>query len=110
VGTELYVADVLRDVRHQFYETGDPTFLAYAFFGDANLRVAVPAQAQPRPIPSPAARKTLVPTKTEAPRGEGTTTCRRYAQCVDALGFGSDGMLHSEPYVQAKCGSRPSQC
>jgi len=36
--------------------------------------------------------------------------CRRYAQCVDTLGFGSDGMLHSEPYVQAKCGSRPSQC
>src|SRR5262249_31740128 len=33
--------------------------------------------------------------------------CRRYAQCVDTLGFGSDGMLHSEPYVQAKCGSRP---
>ncbi|MBX3578292.1 MAG: CHAT domain-containing protein [Rhizobiaceae bacterium] len=35
----VYVAEVLRDVRRQFYETGDPTYLAYTFYGNANLRV-----------------------------------------------------------------------
>jgi hypothetical protein len=30
--------EVLRDARRLFYETGDPTFLAYAYYGDANLR------------------------------------------------------------------------
>jgi CHAT domain-containing protein len=38
------VADILKAVRHHFYETGDPTFLAYAFFGDANLSVSVPGE------------------------------------------------------------------
>ncbi|MEN0061993.1 MAG: CHAT domain-containing protein [Myxococcota bacterium] len=33
------VADVLRDVRAEVKSNGDPTFLAYAFYGDANLRV-----------------------------------------------------------------------
>jgi hypothetical protein len=35
----VYLADVLRDVRRQFYETGDPTYLAYTFYGNANLKV-----------------------------------------------------------------------
>lgn len=33
------VADVLREVRQGFYATGDPTFLAYTFYGDPNLTV-----------------------------------------------------------------------
>ena len=32
------VAAVLRDTRKLFFETGDPTFLAYAYYGDVNLR------------------------------------------------------------------------
>jgi CHAT domain-containing protein len=32
------VAAALANTRRGFYETGDPTFLAYAFYGDANLR------------------------------------------------------------------------
>jgi len=36
----VYVSEVLQQVRKQFYETGDPTFLSYAFFGDVNLQVA----------------------------------------------------------------------
>lgn len=35
----LFVADVLREIRRRFYETGDPTFLAYAFYGSANLQI-----------------------------------------------------------------------
>ena len=35
----VFVADVLREVRRRFYETGDPTYLAYAFYGSANLRI-----------------------------------------------------------------------
>ena len=34
----VYVADALREARGQFYETGDPTFLGYAYYGDVNLR------------------------------------------------------------------------
>jgi caspase domain-containing protein/CHAT domain-containing protein len=36
------VADILKQVRGHFYATGDPTFLAYAFYGDANLSVSLP--------------------------------------------------------------------
>jgi hypothetical protein len=35
----VYVAEVLQDVRRKFYETGDPTYLAYTFYGNANLQV-----------------------------------------------------------------------
>lgn len=35
----VYVGDALRDIRRRFYETGDPTYLAYTFYGNANLRV-----------------------------------------------------------------------
>ena len=40
----VFVADVLRDVRKRFYITGDPTYLAYAFYGNANLRVSTLSQ------------------------------------------------------------------
>ena len=29
----------VQDVRKQFYATGDPTYLAYTFYGNANLQV-----------------------------------------------------------------------
>lgn len=32
------VADLLRDARRLFYEKGDPTFLAYAYYGDPNFQ------------------------------------------------------------------------
>lgn len=32
------VAEALRHARRRFYDTGDPTFLAYAFYGDVNLQ------------------------------------------------------------------------
>ncbi len=35
----VYVAGVLQDVRKKFYQTGDPTYLAYTFYGNANLQV-----------------------------------------------------------------------
>ena len=35
----VYLAEVLQDVRKRFYETGDPTYLAYTFYGNANLQV-----------------------------------------------------------------------
>jgi hypothetical protein len=35
----VYLADVLAAVRKRFYETGDPTYLAYTFYGNANLQV-----------------------------------------------------------------------
>lgn len=35
----VYLADVLRGVRGLFRETGDPTYLAYTFYGNANLRI-----------------------------------------------------------------------
>ncbi len=31
------VAEALREARRQFFETGDPTYLAYTFYGDVNL-------------------------------------------------------------------------
>src|SRR5690606_4779336 len=34
-----YLADMLRAARARFYQTGDPTYLAYGFYGDVNLRV-----------------------------------------------------------------------
>ena len=35
----VYLAEVLATVRKRFYETGDPTYLAYTFYGNANLQV-----------------------------------------------------------------------
>lgn len=35
----VYLAGVLQDVRKRFYDTGDPTYLAYTFYGNANLQV-----------------------------------------------------------------------
>lgn len=35
----VYLADILQSVRKRFYETGDPTYLAYTFYGNANLEV-----------------------------------------------------------------------
>ncbi|WP_033838248.1 caspase family protein [Mesorhizobium loti] len=35
----VYLAEVLKGVRKRFYETGDPTYLAYTFYGNANLQV-----------------------------------------------------------------------
>lgn len=34
----VFVAEILRRARRLFYETGDPTYLAYIFYGDVNLR------------------------------------------------------------------------
>lgn len=39
------VADVLRKVRRLFYEEGDPTFLAYVYYGDPDFRF-VPADGR----------------------------------------------------------------
>ena len=36
------VAETLRMVRRRFHETGDPTFLAYTYYGDVNLRFIAP--------------------------------------------------------------------
>jgi hypothetical protein len=36
------VAEALRRARRLFYETGDPTYLAYVFYGDVNLEVTLP--------------------------------------------------------------------
>jgi hypothetical protein len=33
------MADVLRHIREQFYENGDPTFLAYVYYGDPDFRL-----------------------------------------------------------------------
>lgn len=33
------IAEALGEARRLFYETGDPTHLAYAFYGDVNLRI-----------------------------------------------------------------------
>lgn len=35
----VQVAEVLRDTRRQYLANGDPTFLAYVYYGDTNLRV-----------------------------------------------------------------------
>ena len=35
----VYLAEILQDVRREFYQTGDPTYLAYTFYGNANLRI-----------------------------------------------------------------------
>ena len=36
-GRKVQVTKVLKKARQLFYKTGDPTFLAYAFYGDVNL-------------------------------------------------------------------------
>jgi hypothetical protein len=33
------LADLLRDTRRVFYENGDPTYLAYVYYGDPNLKI-----------------------------------------------------------------------
>ncbi|MES0157557.1 CHAT domain-containing protein [Mesorhizobium sp. M0018] len=38
-GGPVYLAEILQGVRKRFYETGDPTYLAYTFYGNANLLV-----------------------------------------------------------------------
>lgn len=35
----VYLAEILQDVRREFYQTGDPTYLAYTFYGNANLQI-----------------------------------------------------------------------
>lgn len=35
----IKICDLLREARRQFYETGDPTYLAYMYFGDPNLQL-----------------------------------------------------------------------
>lgn len=37
----VLVADALAAVRRRFHEVGDPTYLAYAYYGDVNLRLIV---------------------------------------------------------------------
>jgi CHAT domain-containing protein len=44
-GKPVVVSDLLRQARRGFYETGDPTFLAYVFYGDPLL--ALRATSQP---------------------------------------------------------------
>jgi len=39
-GGEAGVADILREARRRFYETGDPTYLAYVYYGDPHFRFA----------------------------------------------------------------------
>jgi hypothetical protein len=41
-GEAVSVAETFRAVRRRFHETGDPTFLAYAYYGDVNLRLVRP--------------------------------------------------------------------
>lgn len=41
------VAEALRRVRGRFFETGDPTYLAYVFYGDVFLKPVVPANERP---------------------------------------------------------------
>ena len=38
----VMIAEALRQVRARFHENGDPTFLAYTFYGNANLAVSGP--------------------------------------------------------------------
>jgi hypothetical protein len=38
------VAEALRVTRARFYETGDPTYLAYAYYGDPNLMLTLTAK------------------------------------------------------------------
>jgi len=35
----VYLTELLRQARTRFYQTGDPTYLAYGFYGDVNLRL-----------------------------------------------------------------------
>lgn len=45
-GRPVSVAEALRATRARFYENGDPTFLAYAYYGDPNLTVSLRADAR----------------------------------------------------------------
>lgn len=38
----MSVAEALRQARNLFYKTGDPTYLAYVFYGDVNLELLMP--------------------------------------------------------------------
>ena len=43
-GKPVAVAEVLCEARKRFYETGDPTYLAYVFYGDPQFRFQPPAE------------------------------------------------------------------
>jgi len=36
---QIPVAEILQGIRKRFYQTGDPTYLAYAFYGDVHLKM-----------------------------------------------------------------------
>jgi hypothetical protein len=36
------VAELVREIRRQFLQTGDPTYLSYVFYGDVNLSLVLP--------------------------------------------------------------------
>ena len=36
------VSELIRDTRRQFFQTGDPTYLSYVFYGDVNLSLLPP--------------------------------------------------------------------
>lgn len=38
----ISVSDLLRDSRKQFYKNGNPTFLAYVYYGDPNMQFQIP--------------------------------------------------------------------
>jgi hypothetical protein len=41
-GKTISVSDLLRDSRKQFYQNGNPTFLAYVYYGDPNMQFQLP--------------------------------------------------------------------
>lgn len=43
-GEPAVVAELVKNARHQFLTTGDPTFLGYVFYGDTRLRILMPAK------------------------------------------------------------------
>ena len=53
------VAEVLRQVRRDFYDRGDPTFLAYVYYGDPDLRFMPAGKAAQKPDPRAEVRRVL---------------------------------------------------
>lgn len=45
---QVVVGDLLREVRAEFYQTGDPAYLAYAYYGDPQLRFSASSSVQAR--------------------------------------------------------------
>ena len=45
-GGSITVAAALQHARRRFYQTGDPTFLAYVYYGDANFRLTSRASSR----------------------------------------------------------------